>query len=189
MLSDGAGALLLENKPKGEISLKIEWMEAYSFAHELETCMYAGGDKLENGDIQPWSDYNPEQWLNESIFAIKQDVKLLDKNILIKGAESMKSALDKNNVSANQIDYFLPHVSSHYFVEGLKKSFAEKGMVIPNEKWFMNLARVGNVGSASIYLALNELMCSGKLKKGEKILLSVPESGRFSYAYAYLTVC
>jgi 3-oxoacyl-[acyl-carrier-protein] synthase-3 len=189
MLSDGAGALLLENKPKGEISLKIEWMEAYSFAHELETCMYAGGDKLENGDIQPWSDYNPEQWLNESIFAIKQDVKLLDKNILIKGAESMKSALDKNNVSANQIDYFLPHVSSHYFVEGLKKSFAEKGMVIPNEKWFMNLARVGNVGSASIYLALNELMCSGKFKKGEKILLSVPESGRFSYAYAYLTVC
>jgi 3-oxoacyl-[acyl-carrier-protein] synthase-3 len=189
MLSDGAGALLLENKPKGEISLKIEWMEAYSFAHELETCMYAGGDKLENGDIQPWSDYNPEQWLNESIFAIKQDVKLLDKNILIKGAESMKSALDKNDVSANQIDYFLPHVSSHYFVEGLKKSFAEKGMEIPNEKWFMNLARVGNVGSASIYLALNELMCSGKLKKGEKILLSVPESGRFSYAYAYLTVC
>jgi 3-oxoacyl-[acyl-carrier-protein] synthase-3 len=27
------------------------------------------------------------------------------------------------------------------------------------------------------------------LKKGNKILLSVPESGRFSYAYAYLTVC
>ena len=188
MLSDGAGALLLENKPKGEISLKIEWMEAYSFAYELETCMYAGGDKLENGDIQPWSDYNPEQWLNESIFAIKQDVKLLDKNILIKGAESMKSALDKNNVSSNQIDYFLPHVSSYYFVEGLKKSFAENGINIPNEKWFMNLARVGNVGSASIYLALNELMCSGKLIKGDKILLSVPESGRFSYAYAYLTV-
>ena len=189
MLSDGAGALLLENKPKGEISLKIEWMEAYSFAYELETCMYAGGDKLENGDIQPWSDYNPEQWLNESIFAIKQDVKLLDNNILIKGAESMKSALDKNNVSSNQIDYFLPHVSSYYFVEGLKKSFAENGINIPNEKWFMNLARVGNVGSASIYLALNELMCSGKLIKGDKILLSVPESGRFSYAYAYLTVC
>ena len=188
MLSDGAGALLLENKPKGEISLKIEWMEAYSFAYELETCMYAGGDKLENGDIQPWSDYNPEQWLNESIFAIKQDVKLLDKNILIKGAESMKSALDKNNVSANQIDYFLPHVSSYYFVEGLKKAFVENGINIPNEKWFMNLVRVGNVGSASIYLALNELMCSGKLIKGDKILLSVPESGRFSYAYAYLTV-
>ncbi|WP_394758589.1 beta-ketoacyl-ACP synthase III [Flavobacterium sp.] len=189
MLSDGAAAFLLENEPKGEISLKIEWMEAFSYAHELEACMYAGGDKLENGELKSWSDYHPEEWLNESIFSIKQDVKLLDKNILIKGAQSMKEALDKNKVSADQIDYFLPHVSSHYFVEGLKKSFAENGMVIPNEKWFMNLAQVGNVGSASIYLALNELMNSGKLKKGDKILLSVPESGRFSYAYAYLTVC
>ncbi len=188
MLSDGAGALLLENKPKGEISLKIEWMEAFSYAYELETCMYAGGDKLENGEIKSWSDYNPDQWLKESIFSIKQDVKLLDKNILVKGAQSMKEALDKNKISSDEIDYFLPHVSSHYFVEGLKKSFEEVGINIPSEKWFMNLARVGNVGSASIYLALDELMNSGKLKKGNKILLSVPESGRFSYAYAYLTV-
>jgi len=53
----------------------------------------------------------------------------------------------------------------------------------------MNLKDVGNVGSASIYLMVEEIMNSGKLKKGDKLLLSVPESGRFSYAYAYLTVC
>lgn len=189
MLSDGAGAFLLENKPKGSISLKIEWMEAFSYAYELETCMYAGGDKLENGEIKPWNDYNTDQWLNESLFAFKQDVKLLDEFILVKGSQSMAEALSKNNVSASEIDFFLPHVSSHYFVDGLSKSLAERGMVIPMEKWFMNLAYVGNVGAASIYLALEELMNSGKLKKGNKILLSVPESGRFSYAYAYLTVC
>jgi len=188
MLSDGAGAFLLENKPKGSISLKIEWMEAFSYAYELETCMYAGGDKLENGEIKPWNDYNTDQWLNESLFAFKQDVKLLDEFILVKGSQSMAEALSKNNVSASEIDFFLPHVSSHYFVDGLSKSLAERGMVIPMEKWFMNLAYVGNVGAASIYLALEELMNSGKLKKGNKILLSVPESGRFSYAYAYLTV-
>jgi 3-oxoacyl-[acyl-carrier-protein] synthase-3 len=189
MLSDGAGAFLLENKPNGPISLKIEWMEAFSYAHELETCMYAGGDKLENGEIKPWNDYSPDQWLNESLFAFKQDVKLLDEFILKKGTESMGDALTKNNVSADEIDFFLPHVSSHYFVDGLKKSLAERGIDIPMEKWFMNLAHVGNVGAASIYLALGELMESGKLQKGNKILLSVPESARFSYAYAYLTVC
>ncbi len=189
MLSDGAGAFLLENKPRGAISLKIEWMEAFSYAYQLEACMYAGGDKLENGDIKPWSDYNPDQLLKESIFSIKQDVKILDKNILTKGAESMKSALDKNGITSNQIDYFLPHVSSNYFVAGLKESLFDKKINLPDEKWFMNLSRVGNVGSASIYLALDELMNSGKLKKGDKILLSVPESGRFSFAYAYLTVC
>lgn len=188
MLSDGAGAFLLENKPRGEISFKIEWMEAYSYAFELETCMYAGGDKLENGEIKPWNDYNPDQWLTESLFAFKQDVKLLDKYILDKGVQSVSDAITKNNVSVNEIDYFLPHVSSHFFVDGLCKLLAERGLEIPMEKWFMNLATVGNVGAASIYLALEELTNSGKLKKGDRILLSVPESGRFSFALAYLTV-
>ena len=189
MLSDGAGAFLLENKPSGNISLKIEWMEAFSYAFELETCMYAGGDKLENGEIQPWSDFTPEQWLNESVFAVKQDVKLLDEFILPKGVQSMSEAMSKNNVTAHEIDYFLPHVSSHFFVDGLKKGLNEKGIVLTDEKWFMNLLKVGNMGSASIYIALEELMNSGKLKKDDRILLSVPESGRFSFAYAYLTVC
>jgi 3-oxoacyl-[acyl-carrier-protein] synthase-3 len=189
MLSDGAGAFLLENKPRGTISLKIEWMEAFSYAYELETCMYAGGDKLENGEIKGWSDYSPEQWLNESVFSIKQDVKLLDEFILAKGAQSMKDAMDKNNIKSEDITYFIPHVSSNFFVEGLKKGLNEKGIGMSDDKWFMNLSRVGNVGSASIYLALEELMGSGNLKKGDKILLSVPESGRFSFAYAYLTVC
>lgn len=190
MLSDGAGALLLENQPrKGGVSLKIEWMDAYSYAHELEACMYAGGDKNDDGSIKPWSDYHPDQWLKESVFSIKQDVKLLDEHILSKGAESMSDALRKNNITSAEIDYFLPHVSSHYFVAGLKKALDEKGVGVADEKWFMNLSRVGNVGSASIYLALEELLNSGQLKKGQKILLSVPESGRFSFAYAYLTVC
>jgi len=188
MLSDGAAAFLLENKPRGAISLKIEWMEAYSYAHELETCMYAGGGKLENGQIKPWSDYKPEEWLSISIFAIKQDIKLLDEHILIKGVESMTDALKKHNITADQIDYFLPHVSSYFFVDGLKKLFLAKGIEIRDEKWFMNLNKVGNVGSASIFLALDELFHSNLLKKGDKILLSVPESGRFSFAYAYLTV-
>ena len=189
MLSDGAGAFLLENKPRGAFSLKIEWMEAFSYAYEIEACMYAGGDKMEDGSIKSWSDYKSNEWLNESVFSIKQDVKLLDQYILEKGSESMQSALLKNKVNSDEIDYFLPHVSSHYFVKGLYNALSEKGMEIPMNKWFMNLKEVGNVGAASIYLMLEELMNSDKLKKGDKVLLSVPESGRFSYAYAYLTVC
>lgn len=189
MLSDGAGAFLLQNQPAKEgLSLKMEWMDAYSYAHELEACMYAGGDKLEDGSIKPWSEYEPSEWLTESVFSIKQDVKLLDKYILEKGAESMGDTLKKHNITVDDIDWFLPHVSSHYFVAGLKTIFSEKGICPSDDKWFMNLQRVGNVGSASIYLALEELFHSGKLEKGQKILLSVPESGRFSFAYAYLTV-
>lgn len=189
MLSDGAAAFLLEDKPKGIHPLKIEWMEAYSYAHELEACMYAGGDKLEDGSLKPWSDYKTDEWLSESVFSLKQDVKILDKNILEKGVESMREAMSKHGITPKDIDYFLPHVSSHFFVDGLYQKFAEAGLEITKEKWFMNLHKVGNVGAASIYLMLDELMHSGKLRKGDRILLSVPESGRFSFAYAYLIVC
>lgn len=189
MLSDGAGAVLLENQPNGALNLEINWMESYSYAYELEACMYAGGDKLEDGSIKPWSNYQPKEWIEQSIFSIKQDVKILDAHILKKGVESMADAMKKHNITPNDIDYFLPHVSSHYFVDGLYNGFAEAGLEITKDKWFMNLAHVGNVGSASIFLMLEELYHSGKLKKGDRIMCSVPESGRFSYAYAYLTVC
>jgi len=189
MLSDGAAAVLLEDKPQGELSLRIEWMEGYSYAYELETCMYAGADKLEDGTIKPFSDYPSEEWLTKSIFAVKQDTKLLDKYILAKGVDSMKKAMDKHQVTPEDIDYILPHVSSHYFVDGLYDGFAKAGIEITRDKWFLNLKDVGNVGAGSVYLMLEQLMSSGKLKKGQRIMLCVPESARFTYAYAYLTVC
>ncbi|WP_303316748.1 beta-ketoacyl-ACP synthase III [Flavivirga abyssicola] len=190
MLSDGAGAMLLENKKnKDGISLKVDWMEAYSYAHELETCMYSGGEKLADGSIKPWTEYNSKQWLEESIFSVKQDVKILEKHVINKGVESLELVFKKHAKDPSDIDYFLPHLSSNYFAEKLKAGIKEKGLQIPESSWFTNLDKVGNVGSASIYLMLEELMSSGKLKKGDKIMLSVPESGRFSYAYAHLTVC
>ena len=187
MLSDGAGAFLLENKPR-EGALLIEWMDAYSYAHQLEACMYAGGDKLEDGSLKGWSEYTAEAWLQESVFAIKQDVKLLNENILVKGAESMRATLHKHQLVAEDITYFLPHISSCYFKERLYEALKGVGIDIPLERWFINLPEVGNVGSASAYLMVEALMQSGKLKTGDTILLSVPESGRFSYSYAFLRV-
>lgn len=189
MLSDGAGAVLLENEPKGKHPLKIEWMESYSYAFELDTCMYAGGEKMEDGSLNPWSEYPSNVWGKMSLFAMKQDVKLLGENILVKGVESMKLAMKKHNITEDDIDYYLPHISSYYFKENLYKEIERQGMNMPWEKWFLNLQQVGNVGAGSIYLMLEELFHSGKLKKGDRIFFQVPESARFAYAYAYLTVC
>jgi 3-oxoacyl-[acyl-carrier-protein] synthase-3 len=189
MLSDGAGAFLLENKPGKNLSLKIEWVDGYSYANEMEACMYAGGDKLENGELKSWSEYPPETWSQNSIFALKQDTRLLGDNIISKGVDSLKKAIDKNKISHTDIDYFLPHISSYYFKDALYNEMQHRDIEIPWEKWFMNLTKVGNVGSASIFIMLEELANSGTLKKGDKILLLVPESARFSYSHAYLTVC
>jgi len=189
MLSDGAGAMLLENEPKGKMPLKIEWMEGYSYAFELETCMYAGSDKLENGELKSWSEFPSQSWSEKSIFAIKQDVKLLSENIIEKGVDSLKKAIEKNKLKPEDIDYYLPHISSYFFKDKLFDEMQKQGVNVPLENWFINLSQVGNIGSGSIYLMLEELMESGKLKKGDKILLSVPESSRFLYAYSLLTVC
>jgi len=189
MLSDGSGAMLLENEPKGNTPLKIEWMEGYSYAFEMETCMYAGGDKLDDGHLKPWSEFPADQWGKKSLFAMKQDVKLLSGSILVKGVHSLKDALNKHDITPNDIDYYLPHISSYYFKERLYEELKVQGVEMPWEKWFLNLDKVGNVGAASIYVMLEDLVASGKLRKGQKILLHVPESARFSYTYAYLTVC
>ena len=189
MLSDGAGALRLESKPHPtDRSLQILWMEAHSYAHQLEACMYAGCEKQSDGSLKAWSDYSPEQWLEQSIFSIKQDVKLLNENILVKGAESMQATLNKHALSPDEITYFLPHISSLYFKDRLYEELKKVGINIPLERWFLNLPQVGNVGSASPYLMLEELFNSQKLQKGDTLLLSVPESGRFSYSYALLKI-
>jgi 3-oxoacyl-[acyl-carrier-protein] synthase-3 len=60
---------------------------------------------------------------------------------------------------------------------------------IPKEKWFTNLSTVGNVATVSFILMLDGLIRAYKLKPGQKILIQVPESARFTYAYALLTVC
>jgi 3-oxoacyl-[acyl-carrier-protein] synthase-3 len=190
MLSDGAGALLLENKPReNSTSLKVEFIDFYSYAHEIEACMYAGCEKQEDGSLKSWADYPSDEWLKESIFALKQDTKILDQYILVKGAESLRSSFDKHNLDPDSIDHVLAHISSGYFKEGLKNEFANVGLDFPWEKWFYNLSEVGNIGAGSIFIALEQLMNSGRLKKGEKVLLCVPESGRFAYSCALLTVC
>ena len=189
MLSDGAGAVLLENEPKGEFPLRIEWIQGFSYASEIDACMYAGADKLEDGFLKPWSEYPSNVWGEMSLFAMKQDTRLLGSNILVKGVESLKAAIDKHGVKPSEITYYLPHISSYYFKEGLYNEMEKQGVHIPWENWFINLDKVGNIGAGSIYIMLEELVQSGKLKKGDKILLSVPESARFSYMYSLLTVC
>ncbi|UII27335.1 beta-ketoacyl-ACP synthase III [Fulvivirga maritima] len=190
MLSDGAGAFLLETeKSKEGLSLRIDWMEACSFAHKIEPCMYMGGDRLENGDFQSYKDYEPADLINKSLMSIKQDVKLLGDNIVKLGNELLLTSLKKHNINIEEVDYFLPHMSSYFFKQQIADVLAADGLSIPEEKWFTNLATKGNVGSGSIYLMVEELFNSGKLKEGDKLLLMVPESSRFSYVYAWLTVC
>lgn len=189
MLSDGAGAALIEDKPSSiRCSLRIDWLDMFSFAGELQTCMYAGGDKIGSDSFKGWREFKEREWIEHSIFSLKQDVKMLDQFIVPVGIKKLAEVMHKHNVSSSDIDYFLPHISSEFFRKKIMDEMTKNNISIPQEKWFTNLTKVGNVGAASIYMMLEELFHSGKLKKGQKILMLVPESARFSYAYSLLTV-
>lgn len=189
MLSDGAAAALLQNKPNDVgNSLKIEWIEFRSFSNELETCMYAGGTKQEDGSLKAWRDHSPEELMGQSLFSLRQDTKLLGENIIKKGGEYLREVLSKRKFDISEVDYFLPHLSSEFFRNHIIEDLQNHHIEIPQEKWFTNLTKVGNVGAASVYLMLEELFNEHALKKGQKILCMVPESARFSYAYALFTV-
>jgi len=190
MLSDGAGSFLLEpEKPKDGHSLKVEWIECFSFANEADVCMYMGADKDDHGKLKSFQDFSPEEIAGGSVMSIKQDVKILGENIVSLGFSRMSTLLLEKGIRGEDIDFFLPHMSSYYFQDKIQKALADCGLDIPEEKWFTNLETMGNVGAGSIYLMVDELMKSGRLQFGDKILLAVPESARFSYVVALLEVC
>jgi 3-oxoacyl-[acyl-carrier-protein] synthase III len=192
MLSDGAGAVWMSNRPNGDsnrISLRIDWIWQQSYAGELEACMYAGAEKRKDGSLQGWREYLPQQWLEQSIFSIKQDVKLLnDKIIDYTVTRPLQELVKQKSVDPDQIDWFLPHYSSGFFRDKVYEGMQLAHCAIPQHKWFSNLSTKGNTGSASIYIILEELFHSGRLQKGERLLCYVPESGRFSTAFMHFTV-
>ncbi|MDQ0569432.1 3-oxoacyl-[acyl-carrier-protein] synthase-3 [Variovorax paradoxus] len=187
MLSDGAGAVLLEREPRGPLSLRVEWIDLSSAAHELPVCMYAGADKNAEGGLDGWARTAPEDWQRDSTFAVKQDVRLLNENIVRATlGEPLAAIVEKRALKAADVDWFLPHLSSSYFIEPVSQCLEAMGFAIPRERWFSNLATKGNTGSASPYIMLDELFRSGRIKPGQKLLMFVPESGRFSSGFIYM---
>ncbi len=191
MLSDGAGAMLLEDQPAREgLSLRIDWLELRSYANEHPTCMYGGAEKNEDGSLRGWREFDSmEEVLKHSVLTVKQDVKLLNDNIVRATVEqALPDIATKHDLRPEEIDYFLPHMSSEYFRPRLAEGLERIDFAIPQEKWFTNLSTMGNTGSASIYIMLEELFRSGRLQTGDRLLCFVPESGRFSTSFMHLTV-
>src|SRR5439155_15021797 len=84
MLSDGAGAMLIEDQPRRDrLSLRIDWLDGISFANELESCMYAGALKNPDGSLRTWHEAeDPAEMWAQGYFNLSQDVTVLERNLL-----------------------------------------------------------------------------------------------------------
>ena len=71
MLSDGAAAALLSSRRHaGMMNLRIEWIEMLSFAGDVETCMYWGASKREDGSLSGWSEHFGHETVASAPFSI-----------------------------------------------------------------------------------------------------------------------
>ncbi len=186
MLSDGAGALMLENNPRGTC-LKIDWIKGFSHADAYPVCMTVGKPRP-GSEFESWQDY-PTYAEAEAAGAllIRQDVRLLD-NIVKLGVDGYLRLMDQEQMSVNDIDHVLCHYSSDHFRSKIFDMLTKAGAMIPEEKWYSNLVERGNTGCASIFIMLDEFLKTQRYQPGESILCMVPESGRFNTMYMKLTV-
>ena len=189
MLSDGAGALILENKKSAKgLSLRIDWIDIKSHANEYPLCMFTGKNDNKNNNELTWLDYPDYESASKSgAINLKQDIRLLDQ-VVKTGVAHFFELIDQGKIKVKDIDWLCCHYSSEFFKAPIKELMKKGGAEVAGEKWFSNLSYKGNTGSASIYIMLEELMYSGKLKEGDTILCMVPESGRFITSFMQITV-
>jgi 3-oxoacyl-[acyl-carrier-protein] synthase III len=191
MLSDGAAAVLVEAEPKarGKLPpLKIEWIESASFAGEAEVCMYHFATKRD-GKLVSWKSVeDPRARLREGFFNMGQDARMLSERIGQLAQKGLAAVVKKHPFEAKDIDWFVTHHSSNFFLPEVNKRLVELGLPIAPERQFSTLSEQGNTGSASVFLSIEALAERGDLKSGQKVLVFVPESARFSVVYALFTV-
>ncbi len=159
LFGDGAGAAVIsKSKTPGILSIKIS---ADGSAGDL-LHMPGGGSRM------PAS----EQSLKDRAHFLKMKGNDVFK-VAVKMMESSTiEALEKAGISNEDIDLFIPHQANSRILEALRKRLG-----VPSDKIYSNLEKYGNTSSASVPIALDEAIRSGKAKKGDTILFSVFGAG------------
>jgi 3-oxoacyl-[acyl-carrier-protein] synthase-3 len=167
MLSDGAGAVLLQNHPHpSQMSFRINWTEAMSFANETPLCM-----KLDNRTA-----------------LLSQDLAVLSRHLYPTADKFLSYAFKASNDTLDSYDVVLPHISSFFFRRKFERMIAAH-CVAPEQTvpFWTDLETSGNTGAASIYIMLDHYVQQQEIRDGQRILLFVPESGQFNFVLVSLT--
>ncbi|MCH5218469.1 MAG: ketoacyl-ACP synthase III [Muribaculaceae bacterium] len=92
--------------------------------------------------------------------------------------QSSQSVMEKNGLTVDTIDWFVPHQANLRIIEAVGHR-----LQIPEKKVLVNIQHYGNTSAASIPLCLDEY--KHKLHKGDKILLTAFGAG-FTWGAMYL---
>ncbi len=156
LFGDGAGAALLEPCEDGEVGL-------VDFVHEVDgsgakSLFMPGG-----GSLHPAS----EETLHEKMHYVRQDGGAVFKTAVRKMAELSEAVLQRNGIQSEAIDCFIPHQANRRII-----SATAERLGMPEEKVIINIDCFGNTTGATIPLAMRTALDTGRLKKGDLVLLA-----------------
>jgi 3-oxoacyl-[acyl-carrier-protein] synthase-3 len=161
LFGDGAGAVVVSAAQDGDGAI-------VDFEHEIDgsggpaLCMPAGGS------AQPSS----HDTITGRLHYVKQDGPTVFKFAVRKTEEIARRVLDRNGIGPEDLDLFVSHQANRRII----LSATEKLGIDPG-KVIINIERFGNTTAATIPLALNDAVCSGRLKKGDLVLLASVGAG------------
>ena len=161
LFGDGAGAVVVT--PAAEDDGAI-----LDFEHEVDgsggpaLCMPAGGSRRPS----------THETVDDRLHYVKQDGQAVFKFAVRKTEEISRRLLERNKLTPDDLDLFVSHQANRRIIQ----SATEKLGVDP-DKVIINIDRFGNTTAATIPLALNDAICSGRLKKGHLVLLASVGAG------------
>jgi 3-oxoacyl-[acyl-carrier-protein] synthase-3 len=103
---------------------------------------------------------------------VKQDGRAVFKFAVRKTEEIARRILARNGLSPSDLDLFISHQANRRIIES-----ALDRLGLELDKTLINIDKYGNTTAATIPLALNDAVCSGRLKKGNLVLLASVGAG------------
>ncbi|MDP9038642.1 MAG: ketoacyl-ACP synthase III [Acidobacteriota bacterium] len=156
LFGDGAGAVLLEAAQEGEIGL-------VDFVHEIDgsgaSSLYMPG----GGSLHPAS----AETLAQKMHFVHQEGGAVFKVAVRKMAELSEAVLQRNGLTAADVDLFIPHQANRRII----LATAER-LGMPEDRIIINIGEYGNTTGATIPLGIHTALTQGRLKRGMTVLLA-----------------
>lgn len=172
LFGDGAGAVILEPNEKND------------GRGILSTHLFSDGRHISDLWMEkPSCKDNPVvtvDFINKKKFFPKMDGRIVFKTAVEKMPEAVRTALKHNSMTIDDVDFLIPHQANDRI-----SLMVASALKIPVEKVVRNIDRFGNTTSASIPIALDETVKSGKIKEGDIVVLTAFGSG-YTWASAVI---
>ncbi|MFA4924715.1 MAG: beta-ketoacyl-ACP synthase 3, partial [Ignavibacteriaceae bacterium] len=169
LFGDAASAVLLESTEDTSIGFKDSLLHIDGQGKDV---LYMKG----GGSLNPAT----HETVDKKFHYIYQDGKPVFKAAVVGMADISFEVMAKNNLTGDDIAFLVPHQANLRIIDATAKR-----MGIGNEKVMINIDKYGNTTAATIPLCLTEYYRAGKLKKGDKLILSAFGAG-YTWGAIYL---